>query len=177
MNDAMKGTVYTQEGIDEFFINRIERRYRLNEYKNKVGRKMKQTGNYIEMKPAYEYEFFSRGTEYYLVYIYLCGLMIKDSGGGYKTLKTRYLLKELEMKFNYRYTLQEIEAAYDYLIREKYLYEIYDGVKYPEGLQDADCQTWITAPEVIFTFEAMMQEKERKNGRKENNDNDSKRIN
>lgn len=166
MDDCMKGSVLKQVGsIDEFFINRIERRYKLNSYQNSVGRKLKQTGEYTKMPPMTEYQFFDKGVEHFLVYTYLCGLMIKDPQGGYKTLKTKYIIKEMEMKFGYRFSEQELYSAYEYLIRNNYLYEIWDGVKFPGGLNDKDCQLWITAPEVIFTFEAMMQEKERKNKR------------
>lgn len=163
MEDALKGTILKQVPIDEFIINRIERRYGLNQYQNAIGRKLKQTGEFVEMYPMDKYPFLYKGIEYYLTYTYLCGLMIKDSEGGYKTLKTKFILREMEMKFGYRFTELEIATAYDYLLRNKYIYEIWDAVKFPEGLKDPDCVIWITAPEAIHTFEAMMQRKESKN--------------
>lgn len=167
MEDAKKGTILKQEKIDEFFINRMERRYGLNQFQNALGRKLKQTGEFVEMYPMTEYAFLHLGIEYYLVYTYLNGLMIKDTEGGYKTLKTRFLIREMEMKFSYRFKEEELKNAYEYLLRNNYIYEIYDGVKFPDGLKDSDCQIWITSPEAIHSFEAMMQRKESKNaGRK-----------
>ena len=79
MEDAKKGTILKQEKIDEFFINRMERRYGLNQFQNALGRKLKQTGEFVEMYPMQEYAFLHLGIEYYLVYTYLNGLMIKDT--------------------------------------------------------------------------------------------------
>lgn len=161
------GSVLAQvEQIDCYFIAAMEYRYKLNSYKNGVGRKLKQTGEYIKIAPMGEYPFFYKGIEYYLIYTYLLGLMIKDTEGGYKTRKTRFLIKEMELKFSYRFTAEELETAYNYLVENEYLYEIWDAVKYQDGPKNGNCDIWITCKDAIYTFEAMMQEKEYKNKKK-----------
>ena len=169
-----QGSVLAQvEKIDCFFIAAMEYRYKLNNYKNKVGRKLKQTGDYVKLAPMIEYPFFYKGIEYYLVYTYLLGLMVKDTEGGYKTRKTRFLIKEMELKFSYRFTAEELETAYNYLVENEYIYEIWDAVKYQDGPKNGNCDIWITCKDAIYTFEAMMQEKEYKNRRrKEESDNE-----
>lgn len=169
-NNKSIGSIFKNYELDEFFISRMEHRYGLNQVRNSIGRKLKQTGEYITAQPIFEYPFFSKGPVFVMLYMYLLSLMIKDSQGGWKTQKTAFLFQEIQLKFSMKFNLEEIEESYRYFIREGFLIELYDGVKYPGGPKDSDCIVWITAPEAINSFEAMMIEKERKNGkRKENN--------
>ena len=161
-----EGSVLAQHPIDNFFIPRMEYRYKLNKQVNTVGRKLKQTGEYVKIAPMFEYPFSYKGIEYYLIYTYLLGLMIKDPEGGYKTRKTKFFIREMELKFNYKFTFEELEKAYKYLVDNEYLVEIWDAVKYQEGPKSGDCDIWITCRDAIYTFEAMMQEKESKNKNK-----------